>query len=189
MEKDSDFILREIPDIFLPDYKENFDDECCSICGSNLLEKGYMVEKAFDQDPLIGRYEEVFSIIVCFDCADRLNSEMSKESMEKIEKFRQERFLMDYHEKLIKNENFNISKWLKYCEITHQKVRESTEFNIIGFFFDDMMFYRPHPMAVTFEGLQEIDEIYSQKTKDIIDDFYSALPPEIRDKVKDRLLI
>ncbi|MBN2890747.1 MAG: hypothetical protein JXL97_02680 [Bacteroidales bacterium] len=186
MNNDDNFILGDIPEIFLPENEDSFKNSYCSICGAELFDDGFMVEKAFVKNEKLMKPELIFEIHVCFKCIRSLNEEMSKESIEKIEQFRKERFLNDYYEKLLENEEYKISKWLKYCTITHNKIKDCSEFNIVGFFVQDAMFYKPFPMAVSFEGMMEVEEIYSKKTKDVIDDFFDSLPPDIRKIVKDQ---
>jgi hypothetical protein len=174
------------PPEFLPEGKTNFTQSCCSICNKSLKDETFMVEKSFWQDKLIFKKELIFEIFICYDCIQSFNEQISEESKIKMEAFRQKNFNHAYRQKLHEMQNYKTAKWLKYCEVTKQKIADVQEFNIVGLFFGENLIFDELPMAISLEGLMQLEELYSKKTRDALDDFINALPPNIRSSVKDK---
>ncbi|MCK5537780.1 MAG: hypothetical protein KAI79_13215 [Bacteroidales bacterium] len=188
MGEDNEFSItwNEVPKIFLPEGKSSFKNEKCSICEASLEENMFLVEKAFWQDSLIFKHELIFEYFICADCAQNFNEQVSEESKLKLDAFRNKNFNSLYRQKLKDYNNHDIGKWLKYCEITKEKISTVEEYNIVGQFIGDIMLYDELPMAISIDGLMQIEKLYSNKTRDIIDDFMNSLPPDVRAKIKDK---
>ncbi|MGB0432130.1 MAG: hypothetical protein ACPGLV_16765 [Bacteroidia bacterium] len=77
---------KEIPSIFFDTVEETHINKC-QFCEKDLLNSNqpYLIEKAFKQKEVINEYA------VCMNCAQDMQSKMSKESMQSIEKYMMEK--------------------------------------------------------------------------------------------------
>jgi hypothetical protein len=191
MSENNEFVLfwPEVPEIFKPLSYEHLSQAKCSFCNEALTEKMYLLEKSFHRDMHTKEISQQFEIFICRDCFTEINNAISEESKARMEQFQAQKMDTPYRRKLFESNYMNINRWLKYCAVTNKRIDLEEEFNIAGIFLGDTMLYDGLPMAISMEGLLQMDEVYSNKTRDVLDDFFSKLPPDILQKIKNSPLV
>jgi hypothetical protein len=186
MDNDSNdlFSFREIPKEFHSDLDQK--PFCnCTFCGTNLLEgeKTYMVEKSIKVNLNNGAKNTAFEYAICMACQQRKMEAMSVESVQNIQNYMMENFVMEEWEE---QTNSNQDPFAK-CLVTGTPVEELDEYNIVGQFVGNKMVEGQFPILISPSIGEEIQELLSQQTKDEFDDFMDTItnvPPELKELFK-----
>jgi len=182
-------INSDIPEIFFNENSGKMHDTCL-LCDDNLLKykHGYVIEKAFKKNNLTDEFEVIFEYALCTECQQSLSKEMSKKSMENIQKFFHD------HKKNISaltNSEVDINTRLNKCMITNDDIADTNEYQIAGQFYKQtMIVFDSFPFALGETAVNEIQELLSEKTRGFSDKFKDLiLPPDVRDKIPDDRLV
>lgn len=178
------FSFKEIPQEFHSDLDQK--PFCnCTFCGTNLREgeKTYMVEKSIKVNPNNGTKNTAFEYAICMACQQRKMEAMSVESVQNIQNYMMENFVMEEWEEQTNSNQDPFSK----CMVTGTPVEELEEYNIVGQFMGDKMVEGQFPILISPSIGEEIQELLSQQTKDEFDDFMDTItnvPPELKELFK-----
>ncbi len=180
----------KINNIFLSDKTGKFPEKCV-FCDDNILEyeQGYVIEKAFKYNEKTKTFKTIFEYALCAECIQRLSSEMSKESSEKVQNYLSS-FRANLNQ-ITDNEN-DVEGRLNTCMVKNSPVINSKEYQIAGYFLkNEMLVSDVFPYAIGDEAIEEIQNLISEKTRDFSDKFKDLiLPPDVREKFpKDRIVI
>lgn len=80
-------------------------------------------------------------------------------------------------------------QWLNSCFITNESIDEQEEYIIYGVFNGNKMMVSDFPYAIGLKAMDELTQLLSNKTLDIMDDFmgeYFTGPPEINELISPR---
>ncbi len=176
----NDFSLEDIPEDFHSDLdKKSFCD--CTFCGKDLLqgEVSYMIEKSFKVNPNNEKRNTVFEYAICMDCNMRKMEAMSEESVQNIQDYMKENFVLEEWEDQSQKRKDPFAE----CLVTGTPVEELDEYNIVGQFIGDKMVSGQFPILISPSIGEDIQELLSQQTKDEFDDFMDTItnvPPELK---------
>ncbi|MDC1067771.1 hypothetical protein OAQ99_01285 [Candidatus Kapabacteria bacterium] len=181
----------EIPDEFHSfETKKPFTN--CVVCEKNLIEIGihYFVEKSVKKYPNSSAFDIIFEYAICLECALEMRETLSKDSMEKIDSFFDEKVnLLSRWKSLTRDGKYDINDWVSNCLITNKPVKDLNEYQIYAHCESDRMLFSLMPYVVSGEVIDHVSGLLSQKTKDELDGFmgkYLGPPPSIREILKDK---
>ena len=186
--------LGEIPDLF-KSHSDGTHLDHCIMCDQYLLEEGknYLIEKAIRKYPEYEVADCIFEYAICFDCAQKMQENVSKESMEKVNAFFETNVNFPKRSlELYEDQNFNIEEWTDQCVVNGTARHDCEEYQVYGHFSGDKMIYSYFPYMISHEAIDALTELLSKETKDELDDFINehfGLPPEYKDLLKDRPLV
>jgi hypothetical protein len=182
-------IPKDIPAKFYSEDNHSFFQNC-TVCDKNLLESNttYLIEKAYKR---VNQELEhvVFEYAICMDCAQEMNSKISKESLNNMKEY-----YSQYFNSLSTVERMKLFKqdddfWQRRCLVKNTPMGELTEYNICGLFQGKTMLVGEFPYIISIEAMDELVSILSEETKDEFDDFkrtYLDGPPELQELLKGR---
>lgn len=152
--------------------------ETCKQCGKSLLEPpvGYTLEKVFKRYPNVAEPQVLFEYAVCDDCAGDMRNEFSEESAKN---------LQDYFTQSLMGrddvEEQDIHTRLNTCLIKNSNLAQEQEYAIVARGYGDQMLKSHYPFAIGLTAMDELAELLSEKTRDLLDDFVERNftgPPE-----------
>jgi hypothetical protein len=164
----------------------------CLVCGKDLTtgNTDYFVEKAIKNYPEHKVDDVIYEYAMCLNCAQRMNGQMSDESMRKIQAyFAEHKDFMDNMMLHQSGQGLDITKNLKNCVITKKPARMLSEYMIYGHFRGDKMVLTTMPYLLSGQIMDEITDLLSNETLGEIDDFmghYFGGPPELEELWKTR---
>lgn len=167
----------------------------CITCEKNLLVSGtqYLIEKAIIKYPQSTATDVVFEYAMCLECTENMRQTLSRTSVARIDQFFAERTdLVSRRQQLLQKKELNLDDWLKTCIVTNKPVEEITEYQIYAHCDGRDMFYGYAPYMLSGDAMDEIQDLLSPETKEVLDDFiddHFGLPPELKDLIKDRNLL
>lgn len=171
-----------IPGIFHSD-KSNQPFTECKVCQKDIIRSGepYIIEKAYGQDLTKGRREMVFELAYCMDCVHQINESLSQESRDKIQAYFKENTDIDKRDQELKKyELFETDIWLQNCIVKNKSMDEVDEFQIYALCIGNDILFHQAPYMVCGEAIDEVMELLSNKSLDILNDLMSDiidLPP------------
>jgi hypothetical protein len=170
--------------------------QTCLTCEKKLLQGGvnYLVEKAVRHYPQTRAQDVILEYALCLTCAGQLREELSQESKARIEAFFTERVdLVARREALLSlPEPLRLENWLSHCLITGTPRSACTEYQIYAQCSGPDLLYTYMPYFICQEAMEEMQELISPQTRQILDDFmdtHFGLPPELRALLQDRLVL
>ncbi|WP_205501809.1 hypothetical protein [Rufibacter psychrotolerans] len=168
----------------------------CLTCEGHLLQDGvnYLVEKAVRFYPQTGTQDIIFEYAMCMKCAQQLREELSAESRERVDAYFSERVdLVARREALLSlPEPLRLENWLSHCLITGAPRTACTEYQIYAQCDGRDLIYTYMPYLISGEAMEEIQELISPHTRQVLDDFmdqHFGLPPELRALLQERLVL
>jgi hypothetical protein len=159
----------------------------CLMCHQSLVSIQYIVEKAIKNYPSIGTKEIIFEYAMCLTCAGKMNMELSEESRGRIEAY-----MADHLKNRTRNRGdnpININDVLSHCIVKETEVSNSTEYSIYALCDGSEIVVNELPYALSGEVQDEIMQLLSAKSLDILDDFignHFTGPPEIKEILRRR---
>lgn len=168
--------------------------ERCLVCDCYLLEAGtpYMIEKAIRQYAEMKVNEVIFEYAMCMTCATQMNGSLSEESRERINNyFTSNADLAARSLKLLQNRSRRIQPWINRCVIKDTPISKSQEYQIVAQCDGKHLLFSVMPFAISFEAMDEISNLLSEKSLGEIDDFMGRFftgPPEVAEILKRRLI-
>lgn len=169
----------EIPVIFQSDLTGKPFPNCVQ-CEKELLCSGveYLVEKAIQSYPGSSVRATIFEYAICYNCYFKMQDELSKESLEKMDLFFEQQVKTDWWErmrKLIRKKPQTADPWLESCIITGNRRDEVEEYQIFGAFEGEEMLLSIMPYMICGEGMDLLIEQLSGKTLDELNGFKDRL--------------
>ncbi|MFC6998366.1 hypothetical protein [Rufibacter roseus] len=187
--------LQPIPAL-LHSYSSGEPFHSCITCDSALLANGsqYLVEKAIRNYPEAGVQDVIFEYAMCLTCAQQLREELSADSKVNIENYFAEHVNLEARRKALLSlpDPMKLDNWLSHCLVTGKAREDCTEYQIFGQCFGPDLHFGYMPYMLSGEAMDEIQELISPHTREILDDFmdtHFGLPPELRALLQDRLVL
>lgn len=154
----------------------------CMLCNTSLAETQYLIEKAYRNFKSFRKHEVIFEYATCIACASKMHMELSQESRARVQ---------EYLIKNIKKENHfnNLNDALGHCAVKGTLLQESAECSIYALCNGNQMVSGDFPYALSGEAQDEIMQLLSAKSLDLLDDFignHFLGPPEVREILKRR---
>ncbi|TKG94661.1 hypothetical protein EYV94_12000 [Puteibacter caeruleilacunae] len=180
----NDFI--PIPDIFYPEGKTT-PFKHCKVCDRELIEseETYFIEKHYRQDIKTGKRMLDYELVICWDCAMKFRQQLSKKSQATLQKYFIEKVDMKARtETLKKHKLFEVNIWLQHCIVTQKNIEELDDFKVSAICAGPHMLFHDLPYMISGEVVDELSELLSKETQEIMDDFFTEhvdLPPEMED--------
>nr|WP_319398047.1 hypothetical protein [uncultured Carboxylicivirga sp.] len=156
----------------------------CKVCNKDIILSGepYIIEKAFGQDLVKGKRDMIFEVAYCMNCVQEINESLSEESREKIQSYFTSKTDIDKRDaELKKYELFETDIWLQNCIVKNKSIDEIDEFQIYALCYADQMLFHKAPYMVCGEAIDEVMDLLSNKSLDILNDLMSDiidLPPQ-----------
>jgi len=137
----------------------------CSKCDASLLEENlaYMVEKVFIPNDVL------FEFALCEHCIIKAQANMSKESMERIQNFNESELFGKMQ--LINDFIDEDIDYIKNQLNEEQPEQDFSRCSIIGHFKGNKMHPAMPVICVSEATINEVQELFSKKTRDDMDDF------------------
>lgn len=154
----------------------------CLMCNNELKDTQYVIEKAFKKHPGHNITEVIFEYAMCVHCATKMHLELSEESRKRIEAY------MAAVPKGRRNYS-SIEDAISHCAIKNSSLDEATEYSIYCLCNGNEMLVGDLPYALSGEVQDEIMQLLSAKSLDILDDFignHFSGPPEVREILRRR---
>ena len=169
----------EIPNIFYDTVNEEPIQKCI-MCEIDLMESQipYMIEKRFK------RKEAIFEYAICINCAEQMRNQMSRESLQAVEKYMREN--SELLEQL-EQDDFDAEhheNWMNTCAVTGNDISDLEEYQIFGLFQGKEMILNHFPHMIGGDSLESMQELLSAETKDELDRFrkeHFNIPPELEE--------
>ncbi len=183
----------KIPELFYSEAtKQRF--QFCIECKKYLLNSGkfYIIEKAVRNFKKFKKRDIVFEYALCSDCEEAIWHKMSKSSAEKLEEYYSRN--IDYQSRMRKFEKLeeqDLDKMTSNCLIKDKSTDEVDEYILVAFCIDENIIVHYSPYMICGEAMDEIVQLMSNKTIDVIDDFVGrnlGIPPEFKVKDKPRMV-
>ena len=164
----------------------------CLVC-DNDLSKGdidYFVEKAIKNYPDHEVADVVYEYAMCWNCVQQMNSQMSEDSMQNIQKYFSGQ--KDFMDKMMLHQSGQkpeLEDSLEHCIITQEPASKLSEYMIYGHFRGDKMVLNTMPYLLSGQVMDEVADLLSNETLGEIDNFmgsYFGGPPELEELWKTR---
>ena len=178
----------EIPKIFYSS-KTGGKFNTCIMCNNPLLEGStqYHIEKSFKKNLKTGEFELIFEYALCINCQQKLAEEFSIETMERIKMYYD--LYIDFdkrYQELTKDKIIDVNNWISHCVFTKKTIADLDEYHIGALCNGSYLILDALPFAISWDVINEMESLYSKKTKDVLDGFEDLiLPPDIREKIPD----
>ncbi|GAA4305239.1 hypothetical protein [Nibribacter koreensis] len=170
--------------------------QTCLTCDSPLRADGtgYLVEKSIKNYQEANLLDVIFEYAMCLTCAQKLREELSVDSKTRIEAFfAQHVNLVARREALLSLPNpLHLDNWLSHCLVTGKPREACTEYQIFAQCDGPDLVYGYLPYMISDEALEQMQELISPHTRQILDDFmdtHFGLPPELRALLHDKLVL
>ncbi len=150
----------------------------CKQCGKSLLEPpvGYTLEKVFKRYPNTDKPQVLFEYAVCDVCAGDMRDEFSEESAKNLQNY--------FAQSMLGRDGLDerdLSERLSTCMIKNHDLAEEQEFAIVARGHGKKMLKSHYPFAISLTAMDEMAQLLSHKTRDLLDDFVERNftgPPE-----------
>lgn len=140
----------------------------CYLCGCDLWEDGcnYLIEKAFKAD------EVIFEYALCSECRDKLNGELSDQSLKLIGNYFDEHFdIEERRRSMLEQFGTDYWKWVDRCLVKDKPRSECEEFQLYGWCIDTDLVFTGMPYMLSSECIEDIMDLLSNETIGAINDF------------------
>jgi hypothetical protein len=149
----------------------------------------YLIEKAVRVYPEYKKTEVIFEYAMCLICAEAMRNELSVESKQRIESYFREHVDFNKRQSLLQPKRAAFSNWIKDCLVKDEPVRHSQEYSLYAHAFGKKLVYDLFPYAITGKAMEKVNELLSEKTREVLDDFigkHFSGPPEVAEILKRR---
>ena len=177
------FRRTEIPETFYSfDTKHPFTE--CLECKRNLLDPPlpYFIEKAFRKYPGFDVHDVIYEFAMCVNCAEEMRQSLSKESTAALQQY-----MTNMQQQ--QSSDMSTASDLERCMITQEPIAAQEEYIIYGVFQGNEMMVAEFPYAIGMEAMNQLSDLLSNETLDIMDDFmgkHFTGPPEVNEWLKPR---
>lgn len=184
----------DIPTIFYA-YTTHAPFERCISCDHYLLENTteYLIEKAFRQYPDYEAKDVIFEYAMCFECAEMMRKELSKESLANIQQYFNDRVdFYGHHQEMMYEHALDAQAWLSRCIVTGEPQATLEEYQIYGHCRGNQMVFSYMPYLIGGKAMEALSTLISEKTRGEIDRFvdeHFGIPPEWKEPIKNRPIV
>ena len=163
----------------------------CIMCNKNLLSPAheYLIEKVVRVYPEYKKTEVIFEYAMCLTCATAMHNELSVESRQRIEAYFALHVDVKKRNALLQPKRASFKNWVSNCLVKGTPIKKSLEYSLYGHAVGKKFVYDLFPYAVSGEVMEEVNELLSEKTREVLDDFigkHFSGPPEIAEILKRR---
>ena len=163
----------------------------CIMCNQNLHEpaQDYLIEKSLRVYPELKKTEVIFEYAMCFACAEAMRNELSTESKQRIEAYFAERVNPEQRLNMLHPKRAPFKNWISNCLIRQTPIKKSTEYSVYAHAYGKKMVYDFFPYAISGEVMEEVNELLSAKSRQVLDDFignHFSGPPEVAEILRRR---
>lgn len=163
----------------------------CIMCNKNLIEpaQDYIIEKAVRVIPQYKKTEVIFEYAMCMTCAEAMRNELSVESRQRIEAYFAQHVNLEKRVALLQPKRAPFKNWVANCLIKGDPIKKSTEYSLYAHGYGKKLVYDFFPYAISGEVMEEVNELLSEKTREVLDDFigkHFSGPPEVAEILKKR---
>lgn len=173
------FLLED--QVEMPDELKNEDGklfELCKQCGTSLQTppQAYTLEKVFKRYPNTPKPQVLFEYAICDGCAGDMRQDFSEESARNMQQY--------FEDKLKEREGElpnDVPTRLHNCLLTNNSLDQEREYAIVARGHGDKMLQSHYPFAISLTAMDELSELISAQTRDLLDDFVERNfpgPPE-----------
>lgn len=180
-----------IPEIFYSE-KKNRPFENCTRCDKKLGKNDeiYLIEKAYERNRVTHDPELVFEVAYCFDCREGLMQSLSKTSRKKLEAYFKAHTDLDKRDaELKKYDLMDPDIWINNCIVKNKPIDQAKVFQLYAICWKNELVFHNSPYMICGEAMDEIVELLSNKSLDILNDFLTDLldmPPEVMEIFRTR---
>jgi len=165
-------------------------DECI-MCNRNVLNPAcdYLIEKAVRAYPEIKKTEVIIEYAMCMPCAEAMRNELSVESRQRIEAYFKQYVDPNKRQALLTPKRAVFKNWIDNCLVKGTPIKKSMEYSLYAHGYGKKMVYDFFPYAISGEVMEEVNNLLSEKTREVLDDFigkHFSGPPEIAEILKKR---
>lgn len=129
--------------------------------------------------------EPIVEYAMCLPCREKMCSELSKESTQRIQAYTEERVVLEDRLAMVGEDDWDdLDKWLGKCLITKEPREGCNEYQVVAACFGDQMIIGPTPYMISGTASREVSKLLSKKTRDRMGDFMNThfgMPPEFAD--------
>ena len=167
----------DMPDSLLNEEGKLFDT--CKQCGDSLHDppRSYSIEKVFKRYPNTSAPQVLFEYAVCDSCALQIRDEFSAESAARMQDYFTSRLGSRAHQL----EDMPVDEKFKTCMLSEKPLEEEQEFAIVARARGGKMLKSHYPFAIGVTAMDELQDLLSDQTRDLLDDFVNRNfpgPPE-----------
>ncbi|MES0491140.1 MAG: hypothetical protein ABUK01_14165 [Leptospirales bacterium] len=148
----------------------------CPLCDRFLLDEGiqYIIEKAISQNDIL------MDFAICLECYQKGIGELySIESRKNFENYFDNRVDFNLRQKTFTEKFQNkFDKWTEYCLCTAKPIRDCKEYQLAAQCEGRQVLYHYMPFAISDEGIIELENLLSKKTKEDLRDFMNQINPQ-----------
>ncbi len=167
--------------------------DTCQMCHADLSTKRYLVEKAIRNYPSLNSSEVIFEYAMCLECAGKMRMELSEESRNRIEQyFRSNINPSNLRDRIDLGNTGHIEGLVSKCIVKDTQINNTQEYSIYALCEGEEIIVGELPYALSGECMDEMTELLSAKSLDILDDFignHFTGPPEVMEILKRRPIL
>lgn len=153
----------------------------CIDCNRDLIADDcyYGIERVFRGT------EPIAEMAICLDCREKITEELSKDSIQRINAFVEERFDMEMRYEASQSwDGQDIKQWLDKCILLKTPAEECKDYQIAAVCRGKLMSIDVLPIMISGAATEEMQKLMSKKTRDrlgeMVDDFF-GMPSEFAD--------
>lgn len=150
----------------------------CTGCDADLQDSSrrYVIERIFrGKEPIV-------EYAMCTECQDGICEELSVESMERVQAMFREVNHDGRLERLRSQlDSDRVDEWIGECILTGKPLSDCHGYQIIALCQGNRIELGAAPLMISDEGIEQIMQVLSKKTRDRLDDFLGdtfGMPPE-----------
>ncbi|MBV6639871.1 MAG: hypothetical protein KI791_04105 [Cyclobacteriaceae bacterium] len=145
----------------------------CIECEKFLLSEDteYLVERICKNYPEYGTTETIFDYALCMECAMKLHSEMSLESQQTLQNYFMKNIDLESRNKI--KDNLSIGDSIANCVVSGKPMKDCQEYQVCAHCVGDKVYMGNPPYMLSGNVLEEIMNLLSNKTQDMMNGFYS----------------
>jgi hypothetical protein len=169
--------------------------ERCVACNTYLLAPGtqYLIEKAIIRYPNTQVSDVAFEYAMCLPCAEKMRQSLSADSLTALENHFSRHADFASRQKIMDDPtNTNPQDWIAHCLLTQTPLAEQSEYQLIAHCDGTNLVVGMAPYMISGKAADELSELLSAKTKEILDDFvddHFGFPPELKALIKEKNLL
>ncbi len=171
--------LKDIPR-YLYSYVDEKPFSNCIECEKFLLdgETEYLIERICKNYPDYTATDIVFDYAICMECAMRMHSKMSKHSQKVLQEYFVNNMDIEGRKEQINN-NVSIDDSLAKCIVSGDSASDCKEYQVCAHCVGNQVYMGNPPYMLSGVVLEEIMNILSNETQDIMNGFYNKHRPPV----------
>lgn len=166
----------------------------CLMCSRELLTPDceYLIERTFRVYRNPFREEVIAEYALCLNCAERMRRTMSRESLERITSYFQDRVDETKMRERFLQPGVRLQDLVSGCLLTGKSIKKEEHYSLQACCRGKEMVLGLFPYALSGAALEEMNELLSAKTREVLDDFigrYFSGPPEVAEILRRRPIL